>query len=131
MSDKIKSLNVLIIDDNQTMRDELTNLVEKVGVSKINTAASGKDAIKYLLNTNDTADQVSLILLDIMMPEMTGIEFLKVAKEYYRTIPIVMVTAEVTIDNVVESQKHGSVDFIAKPFNLDILVEKLENIFKD
>lgn len=105
--------SVLIVDDERSMRDFLKILLEKEG-HKVAIAESGKKALEILDN-----QEVDVIVSDIRMPGMTGIELLGAVKEKYPDLPIIMITAFASPDDAVLAMKNGAFDYITKPFNVD------------
>jgi len=89
---------------------------------KITTASDGLEAIDIVLN-ND----IDLILLDLKMPKVDGIEVLKKIRGENINIPIVMITAHGTMESAVEAMKLGAIDYISKPFNIDELKVIIKN----
>ncbi len=100
---------ILIVDDEENVRKSLANLLRDEGYDVV-TAGSGREGIELL---NEA--QPSLALLDIMMPEMDGMEVLRRFKELRPEMPVIMVTGHGGIDEAVKSVKLGAYDFIIKP----------------
>lgn len=88
-------------------------------------AENGKKAFQLL-----EANTISIVFLDWNMPEMDGMDFLKKARgiSHYKTLPIVMVTSEAARYNVVEALRMGATDYIIKPINEKVFLEKLSHI---
>ncbi|MBM7853999.1 two-component system NtrC family response regulator [Desulfohalotomaculum tongense] len=106
---------ILIIDDEEHMCWALKRAMEQEGYQAI-TATSGNKGISLLKNKGP-----SLVLLDLKMPGMDGMEVLKVIKEIHPKIPVIMITAHGTIETAIEAMKLGANDYITKPFDLDEL----------
>ncbi|MFW6327047.1 MAG: ATP-binding protein [Bacteroidota bacterium] len=126
LSYKTKSLSVLIVDDN---KDMLSLLEEHLKDEyHILTANNGLEA--YNASVRHLPD---LIISDVMMPEIDGIELSKKLKTDVKTshIPIILLTAKATEKEQLEGLQTGVDDYISKPFNLDILKQKINNIFKN
>lgn len=116
-------MNVLIVDDDMINRMLLKTLLRKNPlVGEIIEAENGSDA----LNKLKTNSQVDLILLDIMMPIVDGIEFLKIFRADMNNshIPVIVLTTDDTKKS--EVYDNGANDFIRKPIKEDILFEKIE-----
>lgn len=105
---------VCIVDDEETIRDSLTLVLEDQYKLK-----SYADAESFL--THLDVDQPDLVLLDIGLPAMSGIDALHILKEKCPDIPTIMITAYEDIQMVIESMKTGAFDFILKPLNPEIL----------
>lgn len=104
---------VMIVDDDESMRVTLAMLFEKRG-HEITTAASGEEAVE-ILNT----DIFDVILTDLKMGMIGGIEVLKRAKENHPRTEVIILTAYGTIKTAVEAMKLGAFDYLAKPFEPD------------
>ncbi len=115
----------LVVDDFATMRKIVKNVLKQIDITNVAEAENGKMALDIL--KKDPAD-FELIVSDWIMPEMTGIDFLKACKgdEAIRNIPFVMVTAEAQKDSVLEAIKAGVDNYIVKPFTPDKLQETIQ-----
>jgi two-component system chemotaxis response regulator CheY len=119
-----RHMKTLVVDDFATMRKIVKNVLRQIDITNVTEAENGKQAIEIL-----KADQgFELIVSDWIMPEMTGIEFLKACKEdeTIKNIPFVMVTAEAQKDSVLEAIKAGVDNYIVKPFTPDNLQKAIE-----
>jgi len=116
-------MKVLVVDDFATMRKIVKNVLKQINIDNVAEAENGKQALNLLKN-----EKIDLIISDWIMPEMTGIEFLKVCKddEQIKKIPFIMVTAEAQKDSVVEAIKSGVDSYIVKPFTPEKLKETIE-----
>src|SRR6201989_1911469 len=105
---------ILIVDDNEDNRYTLQLLLEGDGHERISTAASGNEAIALI-----EKEKFSLVLLDLMMPDMNGDEVLKVIKSDpdKRDIPVVMISADTDVEKVSQCIELGADDYLSKPFN--------------
>jgi two-component system chemotaxis response regulator CheY len=118
------SHNLLIVDDSVTMRRIIKNTLQKLGFKNFQEAGNGSEALDVLGKAKDNID---LILLDWNMPEMDGLEFLKVIKssDEYKEIPILMVTTEAAKEDILTALKHGVNNYVVKPFTPDTLRSKV------
>lgn len=118
------SHNLLIVDDSVTMRRIIKNTLQKLGFKNFLEAGNGSEALDVLGKSKDNVD---LILLDWNMPEMDGLEFLKVVKssDEYKDIPILMVTTEAAKEDILTALKHGVNNYVVKPFTPDTLRSKV------
>jgi CheY-like chemotaxis protein len=109
---------ILIVDDNEDNRYTLQLLLESDGHERIASAASGKEAIALI-----EKEKFSLVLLDLMMPDLNGDEVLKVIKSDpdKRDMPVVMISADTDADKVSQCIEFGADDYLPKPFNPTIL----------
>jgi len=101
---------ILIVDDEKNIRLTLSQALEALGV-KINTAGNGEEALAKLKE-----EEFGLILLDLHMPEVGGMEVLRQVREVRPDIRVIIITAYGTVELAVEAMKLGAVDFIEKPF---------------
>lgn len=101
---------ILIVDDEKNLRLTMTMCLEPLGY-EIGTADNGEDALRQLDN-----QEFDLILLDIRLPGMDGLDVLRRVVKQHPDILIVMVSAHGTVESAVEAMKLGAVDFIQKPF---------------
>lgn len=113
--------SVLIVDDERSMRDFLKILLEKEG-HKVTIAESGTKALTIL-----DSQQVDVIISDIRMPGMTGIELLETVKELSPDLPVILITAFASPDDAVLAMKNGAFDYITKPFNVDEIKSVIES----
>jgi adenylate cyclase len=109
---------ILIVDDNENNRYTLQLMLENDGHERIASAAGGNEAIALI-----EKEKFSLILLDLMMPDLNGDEVLKVIKSDpdKRDIPVVMISADTNADKVSQCIELGADDYLPKPFNPTIL----------
>lgn len=116
-------MRVLLVDDFATMRKIIKNVLRQINIENVLEAENGKQALTIL-----KAEKVDLIISDWIMPEMTGIEFLRACKadETISHIPFIMVTAEAQKDSVVEAIKSGVDNYIVKPFTPEKLKDAIE-----
>ena len=101
---------ILVVDDDKNIRRTVTMALESLDYF-VHTAFDGKDAMLQL-----TGDKYDLIITDLKMPGMNGMELLQQAIAKYPEIKIVLISAHGTVDNAVEAMKLGAVDFLQKPF---------------
>ena len=106
----MKGKSVLIVDDEKNIRLTLSQALEALEV-QIDTAANGEEALAKLKEK-----EFGLILLDLKMPGMDGMEVLRQVSEIRPDIRIIIITAYGTIESAVEAMKLGAADFIQKPF---------------
>ncbi len=117
-------MKTLVVDDFATMRKIVKNVLRQIDITEVTEAENGRQAFEIL--KKDPSFQ--LIVSDWIMPEMTGIEFLKICKEddAVKNIPFIMVTAEAQKDSVMEAIKNGVDNYIVKPFTPDRLQEAIQ-----
>ena len=105
--------NILIVDDEQSYR-QLLSLVFETDGNKIRTAMNGRQALELL--QEEPAD---VIISDVKMPDMDGIELLRSLRETQPDIGVVLMTAFASVETAREAFKLGADDFITKPFDVE------------
>jgi DNA-binding NtrC family response regulator len=106
---------ILVIDDESEMRSALSHALTRNGFS-VESAASGMDALVRIKK-----DPFSLVITDIKMPEMSGMEVLGAVKKISPAIPVIVITAYGSIHNAVEAMQAGAADYLLKPFSFETL----------
>ena len=107
------SERILIVDDEDGMRRLLGRVLTREGY-ETSTVGSGAEALRLVAN-----ERFDLVVTDIKMPEMDGLQLLEELKEYEPSLPIIVMTAYGTIENAVQALRFGAYDYIAKPFETD------------
>ena len=108
--------NILVVDDDPTMRFLLKRVLSKAGFN-VFLAANGKEAIDEHLS-----EKISVVLLDLQMPVMGGMECLRYICKHYPDLAPIMLTANEEVTNAVEAMKYGAFDYVIKPFEIKQLV---------
>ncbi len=115
-------LKILITDDSKLLRKKLRDELENLGCEVIE-AENGKEAIM-----KDLQEQPDCIFLDIVMPEVGGIEALQVLKEVNPNTPVVMLSSAGTPKKLMQTLKMGAMDFIQKPYTHEQIVKAVEAV---
>jgi DNA-binding NtrC family response regulator len=113
---------ILIVDDDHAMRLALSESLESCGYS-IEAAENGQDALGLFSKTG-----FDLVMTDMRMPGMTGIEVLKGVKNMSPETPVILITAYGTVGTAVEAMKEGAAEFIMKPFSLEDIESAVKNV---
>ncbi len=117
-------MKILCVDDDPVARAIYTRgLGEALSDDEISEAASGDQAIGYLED-----NVVDVVITDLSMPGLSGLDVLREAKEKDPSIEVIMVTGKASIASAVEAMHGGARDYIEKPIDIPLLREKLENI---
>src|SRR5258708_24470338 len=103
--------NILVIDDEAGIRDSLEVLLTLEGYS-VRMAADGEQGLRIL-----ELENFDLVLLDLALPGQSGLELLPQIKERQPELPVIMITAYGTVDNVVEAVRAGAENFVQKPWD--------------
>ncbi|SPD75710.1 Transcriptional regulatory protein ZraR [uncultured Desulfobacterium sp.] len=119
MSDKENTRRVLIVDDEAVVRNGISRALQKRGMST-GLASNGREALDFL-----NEQSFDLVLLDIRMPDMDGMEVLKRIRMGHPDTEVIMITGYPTIDSAVHCVKLGALDYLVKPFRLDDLEASL------
>jgi DNA-binding NtrC family response regulator len=118
----VNSTKILIVDDELIMRESLSGWLERDG-HFVKTASSGEEALERLQET-----RFDILLVDIKMEGMSGLEVLSKVKENDPDVAVVMITAYGSIPTAIEAMKNGAYDYMLKPFDpneLGVLIEKI------
>jgi two-component system, NtrC family, response regulator HydG len=115
---------ILIAEDEDITRKHLIYALKKEGYEVVGTR-NGREALEQL-----EKEYFDILITDVKMPEMGGLELLEKTKERYRNIEVLIITGFGSIDAAVEAMKKGAFEYITKPFNLDELVIKVKNIYE-
>ncbi len=119
-----RKLRLLISDDSKLLRKKLRAELEALGCEVIE-AENGKEAI-----LRDLQDEPDGVILDIVMPEVGGIEALQVIKEVSPEIPVVMLSSAGTPQKLMQTLKMGALDFIQKPYTSEQIKKAVDAIQK-
>lgn len=117
MPGQTNQTNILVIDDEQIMRDGCSRILSKDGWSVL-TAENGKKGLEEIQAQPESID---VILLDLMMPGMSGMEVLDQVRTIDPNLLVIVITGYATVESAVEAMKKGAYDFIPKPFTPDQL----------
>lgn len=127
MAIPMEYLNIvcLVVDDESSMRRTISNMLTKIGFKNIITAADGKEAFSIIQTS-----KINLVICDINMPEMTGLELFKIVRENqkYSDIIFIFVTAEARRHTVARAAEEGGAGYIIKPFVMATLEDKISGV---
>jgi two-component system chemotaxis response regulator CheY len=119
--------NLLIVDDSTAIRKILLRVLSQTGLQlgRVLEAGDGQEALKQM-----EGNDISLILSDINMPNMDGLELLRALRGSpdWRDVPVVMITTEGGQARVEEAVQLGATSYVRKPFNADLLRDKLASL---
>lgn len=118
--------NILIIDDDSRNRFALSLYLKARGIKSI-SASGAKEGIEILNREN-----ISVVLMDMMMPEMDGYEAINLIKSdpKFSTLPIISITAQAMAGDKEKCLEAGATGYIAKPINMDVLIDMLSELMK-
>ncbi|MEK7306471.1 MAG: sigma-54 dependent transcriptional regulator [Nitrospirota bacterium] len=104
---------ILVVDDEQSMRELLTIMLKREGYL-VTSASNGEEAVKAL-----NKDIFDLVITDMKMPKVSGLELLRIIKEIAPQTIVLMITAFASTETAVEAMKEGAYDYLTKPFKID------------
>jgi DNA-binding NtrC family response regulator len=110
---------ILIVDDEAPIREVLSTFLEEIGY-EAHALADGESAINWLRE-----EKPDLILLDVRMPGMSGLDVLKNARQLYPEMPVIMISGYADEDLAREALQEGAYDFFLKPFELSVIEARL------
>jgi len=115
------NIRLLMVDDEKTFLD---SMMKRLEVREINVSAvyNGKDALTEIENNK----AIEVVLLDVKMPEMDGIEILVEIKRMAPLVEVIMLTGHATVDTAINGMKLGAFDYLLKPCDIDVLVGKIK-----
>lgn len=115
----MKAERILVVDDDRVIREGLQRILKAEGYV-VETLNSGRQALDRLEEVD-----FDLIITDLKMPGMSGLEVLQAIKSEHSDLPVILITGYAAIDNAVEVMKSGASDYLAKPFGNDEIVKKI------
>jgi len=114
------SEKVLLVDDEVEFLDTLSERMRTRGM-EVDTSSSGVEALKKV-----EQEAYDVIILDLMMPGVGGLEALKILKEKRPELQVILLTGHATVEKGIEAMKLGAMDFLEKPADLSLLTEKIK-----
>src|ERR1700756_3792717 len=115
---------ILVVDDEESIREFLEIMLRKEGY-EVTCAEDGQKALDILKKKN-----FDMVISDMQMPNMTGLELLKNCKDQYPDIMFMMITAFGTTETAVEAMKLGAYDYLSKPFKIDEVRLNISNALR-
>lgn len=117
-------MKILCVDDDLTVRTILkSGLSKNLNNDEILLAESGEKGVEIF-----TKENPEIVITDLNMPGMSGLELLKIVKDINIQTEVIVLTGFASIDSAVEAMKRGARDYLEKPVNIPILIEKVSNI---
>jgi DNA-binding NtrC family response regulator len=117
--------NILLVDDEVSFVETMTKRLSKKGVHTF-TAFNGREALELLAAGKD----VDIVVLDIRMPGMNGLEVLKEIKKQNPSIDVIILTGHSTVDMAIKGMRLGAFDFLTKPCELEELIKIINDAIK-
>lgn len=113
------AVNILIIDDEEEFVSLIVKRLGKRGLAAAGVT-SGRKGLEHL-----EAHPVDVVILDVMMPDLNGLETLKEIKKHHPTVEVIMLTGHGSVKTGLEGMSYGAFDYVLKPYNLDELLQKI------
>lgn len=115
---------ILIVDDEERFLSTTSKLLRRLGY-QVKTASSGRQALELLADID-----LPVVVLDVKMPGMDGIETLKEIKRRFPMAQVIMLTGHATVESAVEGMENGAFDYLMKPTDINDLIHKAEAAFQ-
>ena len=113
---------ILVVDDEESMCQYLSILLQKEGY-EVTTVNSGVEALQVI-----EKDPFDVVMTDIQMPKMNGIQLLKGIKGLDPTTPVIIMTAYASTETAVDALRQGAYDYVIKPFQTDEVLARIKRI---
>jgi len=117
--------SILVVDDEENARIALSKILSREGYS-VSSASNGFEALNYLRGKD-----VDLVITDINMPEMNGMEFLRELGRFHPATNVIMITAYGEVESYIEAMDLGVFEYINKPVKIDELKKIITKVFLD
>ena len=112
--------NVLLVDDEVPFVETMTKRLTKRDLD-VSSAFNGQEALDIL----EKSRSIEVVILDVKMPGMDGLETLKKIRKKYPLVEVVMLTGHATVESAIDGMKLGAFDYLMKPCEMDILISKV------
>jgi len=116
--------HILIIDDEASLRQTLARILQRAGY-EVTTAANGQEGLALIAEHS-----FDLVYSDIRMPDMGGLELLKVVREKFPDLPVVLFTAQPDLNSAVDAVRSGAVDYLMKPLKPQAVIDRTNSILE-
>ncbi|MBU0973357.1 MAG: response regulator [Proteobacteria bacterium] len=117
----MNNIKLLLVDDEKAFLDTITKRLEKRELN-VSAVYSGADALAELEKNKN----LEVVILDVKMPGMDGIQTLTEIKKRFPLVEVIMLTGHATVESAIDGMKIGAFDYLMKPCDLDALVKKVE-----
>lgn len=121
-----KDIKILVVDDSEYSRKVIAKVLSDEGYNIVGEAANATDAIDILNNNSE----INIIILDVIMPGVNGIELAKNVHKAYADCSVIMVSSLAQDHIIVEAISSGALDFIKKPFEKQTLLDSVDKVAK-
>lgn len=124
----LKNLRILYMEDNDELRENLTNVLSEI-VLEIQSVENGEQGVELFKEYNDANKPIDIVLSDINMPNMDGLEAVNLIKQINKDIPVVFLTGHTTTNYLLKAINLGISYYISKPIDAHDLIYKLYNAY--
>jgi DNA-binding response OmpR family regulator len=118
-------IEIMVVDDDQDLRESIAEVLSEAGFA-VTEASRGEEALEHLAHKN-----FDLVLLDLIMPGLSGLELMGRIREKSPRMPVIMITAFASVDNAVAAMRQGASDYITKPFRIDALLASVGRVLEE
>jgi two-component system chemotaxis response regulator CheY len=127
-----KDTKILIVDDSLNHRQLIFDSLKKLGFKSITTSENVNDAFTKLNSESERGIPFNLILSDLNMPGLSGLDFLKMVRETakFKALPFILITTESEKGAVIQAAMNGVSSYIVKPFSVETLTKRLDEAWK-
>ncbi len=119
----MEKLKIMLVDDEERFLATTAKLLARKGYD-VSTVTSGGAALEML-----RAHNIHVVILDVKMPGMDGIETLREIRKNFPMVQVIMLTGHATVESAIDGLKSGAADFLMKPLDVDVLIEKIDIAF--
>ena len=120
----MQKMKLMLVDDEERFLSTTKKLLERKG-QVVFTAASGAEALQILKQKN-----IHVVILDVKMPGMDGIQTLKEIKRQFPLVEVIMLTGHATVESAIDGLKSGATDYLMKPTGIEVLLEKTKEAYE-
>ncbi|MEW5993833.1 MAG: response regulator, partial [Candidatus Zixiibacteriota bacterium] len=110
--------NILLVDDDRELSESVANLFDSARFS-FRFLEDGTEVGEYISHNKD----LDLVMLDVNLPSMSGLEVLKEIRELNENLPVIVVSGFVNTQDAIEAMREGAFEYLTKPFQVDTLIE--------
>ncbi|MFZ5571565.1 MAG: response regulator [Thermodesulfobacteriota bacterium] len=117
-------MNLMLVDDEERFLETTRKLLEKKGY-RVVTATNGAEAMQLL-----NSQTVHVVILDVKMPGKDGNTVLKEIKSQFPLVEVIMLTGHATMESAIDGLKFGATDYLTKPADMELLIQKAEDAYE-
>jgi len=117
------SFRILLVDDEEVTHKSIGGFLQDLGYQVL-IAENGKQALDILQKEN----RIGLVISDVKMPVMNGLELLRSIRNQERRVPVILISGDAGVNSAVEAMRHGACDYLEKPINLNNLMACIKHI---